>query len=62
MFFSEGRAADLGKVFRQENIPCRFSAGSVATGKSVRGDESPMTACGGNFIGDEISRKGAISP
>ncbi|MBR4331542.1 MAG: hypothetical protein IKP72_02585 [Clostridia bacterium] len=26
MFFSEGRAAALGMVFRQENIPCRFSA------------------------------------
>jgi hypothetical protein len=26
------------------------------------GGRTPMTACGGNFIGGEISRKGAISP
>jgi hypothetical protein len=43
----------LYKLFRQVRvqgiIPCR-------------GDEPPMTACGGNFIGGEISRKGAISP
>ena len=30
-------------------------------GKTV-GDEPPMTACGGNLIGGEISRKGASSP
>ena len=41
-----------------------FPPGSTegAGGKTVRGDEPPMTACGGNFIGGEISRKGAISP
>ena len=38
-----------------------FPPGSVATGKT-EGDEPPMTACGGNLIGGEISRKGAISP
>ena len=32
-----------------------FPPGSEATGKT-EGDEPPMTACGGNLIGGEISR------
>ena len=28
----------------------------------LRADEPPMTACGGNFIGGEIRRKGASAP
>ena len=63
MFFSEGRAAAPGMVFRQENIPYRFSARERSDRKICEGgDEPPMTACGGNFLGGEISRKGAISP
>ena len=32
-----------------------FPPGNAVTGKTV-GDEPPMTACGGNLIGGEISR------
>ena len=45
-------------------LPCGFSAREHrrCERKNRAGDEPPMTDCGGNFIGGEISRKGAISP
>ena len=59
-------------IFAEQSLPCGsknaflsdFPPGSTegARGKTVRGDEPPMTACGGNLIGGEINRKGAISP
>jgi hypothetical protein len=44
---------------QQEAVCLRQQAYSASVGSR---DEPPMTACDGNFIGGEISRKGAISP
>ena len=66
LVFSGGRAGrPRGKIsVRSVDDRTKFSfladlpPGKPAglTGKSVRGDEPPMTACGGNFIGGETGR------
>ena len=61
--FSGGRAAaqedDRMKFSHLAVFPPGNSAGILG---KTEGDEPPMTACGGNLIGGEISRKEAISP
>ncbi len=53
---SDGSADDQMKFSFFAVFPPGNPAGIL--GKTV-GDEPPMTACGGNFIGGEISRKPA---